>query len=62
VKSTYLARQAVMHDVCNAPGGADCPVKDCDECVYNKLNEWRVKFLNQLVVEKIAKTHKKENK
>jgi hypothetical protein len=61
VKSVSVAKQAVC-STCAAPLGIDCPVKDCDECVYNKLNEWRVKFLNQLVVEKIAKTHKKENK
>lgn len=32
MKSTSLARQAVMHDVCNAPGGADCPANECGKC------------------------------
>lgn len=61
MKSVSVAKQAIC-STCAAPLGRDCPVKDCDECVYNKLNEWSVKFLNQLVVEKIAKIHKKENR
>lgn len=35
MKSTSVARQAIMHDVCNAPYVADCPSDGCEKCRFN---------------------------
>lgn len=37
MKSTSVARQAIMHDVCNAPYVADCPADGCVKCRFNRM-------------------------
>lgn len=37
MKSTSVARQTIMHDVCHAPYVADCPADGCEKCRFNGL-------------------------
>lgn len=57
MKSTSLARQAVMHDTCNAPGGADCPEDECGACRFRRdpvIQKTRInKMTNQLMLSQV---------